>query len=175
MNSFNKTETVFFSCRLCFLRAFPFFSLFVLFITVDKHLSERLWSFKVCRTPKALALVIRSINCLHIACLCKLHFSYIHPIERICLGLSGSYYRLTPNENNGHIYKQSVFLNKYELILTLIAKHRSKLVFGTKTIRSQNNKVGVRLIHVSNSYKRNRIDIIFRDLVTVFTVCTETR
>ena len=27
MNSFNKTEAVFFSCRLCFLRAFPFISL----------------------------------------------------------------------------------------------------------------------------------------------------
>ena len=27
MNSFNKTEDVVFSCRLCFLRAFPFISL----------------------------------------------------------------------------------------------------------------------------------------------------
>jgi len=27
MNSFNKTEAVVFSCRLCFLRAFPFVSL----------------------------------------------------------------------------------------------------------------------------------------------------
>ena len=28
MNSFNKTEAAVFSCRLCFLRAFPFISLF---------------------------------------------------------------------------------------------------------------------------------------------------
>jgi len=27
MNSLNKTETAVFSCRLCFLRAFPFISL----------------------------------------------------------------------------------------------------------------------------------------------------
>jgi len=27
MNSFNKTEAAVFSCRLCFLRAFPFISL----------------------------------------------------------------------------------------------------------------------------------------------------
>jgi len=27
MNSFNKTEAAVFSCRLCFLRAFPFTSL----------------------------------------------------------------------------------------------------------------------------------------------------
>jgi len=30
MNSFNKTEAAVFSCRLCFLRAFPFISLIVL-------------------------------------------------------------------------------------------------------------------------------------------------
>jgi len=29
MNSFNKTEAAVFSCRLCFLRAFPFISFFV--------------------------------------------------------------------------------------------------------------------------------------------------
>ena len=29
INSFNKTEAAVFSCRLCFLRAFPFISLFV--------------------------------------------------------------------------------------------------------------------------------------------------
>ena len=29
MNSFNKTEAAVFSCRLCFLRAFPFISLFL--------------------------------------------------------------------------------------------------------------------------------------------------
>ena len=28
MNSFNKTEAAVFSCRLCFLRAIPFISLF---------------------------------------------------------------------------------------------------------------------------------------------------
>jgi len=33
MNSFNKTEATVFSCMLCFLRAFPFISLF-LFLTV---------------------------------------------------------------------------------------------------------------------------------------------
>jgi len=30
MNSFNKTEAAVFSCRLCFLRAFPFISLILL-------------------------------------------------------------------------------------------------------------------------------------------------
>jgi len=30
MNSFNKTEAAVFSCRLCFLRAFPFISLMVI-------------------------------------------------------------------------------------------------------------------------------------------------
>ena len=30
MNSFNKTEAAVFSCRLCFLRAFPFISLLLL-------------------------------------------------------------------------------------------------------------------------------------------------
>ena len=30
MNSFNKTEAAVFSCRLCFLRAFPFISLMLL-------------------------------------------------------------------------------------------------------------------------------------------------
>ena len=34
MNSFNKTEATVFSCRLCFLRAFPFISLILLFIVV---------------------------------------------------------------------------------------------------------------------------------------------
>jgi len=31
MNGFNKTEAAVFSCRLCFLRAFPFISLIVVF------------------------------------------------------------------------------------------------------------------------------------------------
>ena len=33
MNSFNKTEAAVFSCRLCFLRAFPFISLIL--TTID--------------------------------------------------------------------------------------------------------------------------------------------
>jgi len=76
--------------------------------------------------------------------LCKLHCSYIHPIERICLGLSDSHYRATPNKNNDHIRKHSVSiydLNKYELNLTLITKHQSKLVFSTnKTISIQQSR-----------------------------------
>ena len=38
MNGFNKTEAAVFSCRLCFLRAFPFISLILLvFIYFDCH------------------------------------------------------------------------------------------------------------------------------------------
>ena len=36
MNSFNKTEAAVFSCRLCFLRAFPFISL----IFIGRHLEQ---------------------------------------------------------------------------------------------------------------------------------------
>ena len=35
MNSFNKTEAAVFSCRLCFLRAFPFISLMLTIIYVN--------------------------------------------------------------------------------------------------------------------------------------------
>ena len=34
MNGFNKTEAAVFSCRLCFLRAFPFISLIKLLLNV---------------------------------------------------------------------------------------------------------------------------------------------
>ena len=36
MNSFNKTEAAVFSCRLCFLRAFPFISLILSSIRMHK-------------------------------------------------------------------------------------------------------------------------------------------
>jgi len=40
MNSFNKTEAAVFSCRLCFLRAFPFISLLLLKLNLYfKHIS----------------------------------------------------------------------------------------------------------------------------------------
>ena len=38
MNSFNKTEAAVFSCRLCFLRAFPFISLIILLFLFRKTL-----------------------------------------------------------------------------------------------------------------------------------------
>ena len=43
MNSFNKTEAAVFSCRLCFMRAFPFISLFFLntFIIHDDKCSHK--------------------------------------------------------------------------------------------------------------------------------------
>jgi len=42
MNSFNKTEAAVFSCRLCFLRAFPFISLickYMYFLDVSQYYS----------------------------------------------------------------------------------------------------------------------------------------
>jgi len=36
MNSFNKTEVAVFSCRLCFLMAFPFISLIIIKVNISK-------------------------------------------------------------------------------------------------------------------------------------------
>jgi len=41
MNSFNKTEAAVFSCRLCFLRAFPFISLVEQFNSSLKKMIEK--------------------------------------------------------------------------------------------------------------------------------------
>ena len=37
MNSFNKTEAAVFSCRLCFLRAFPFISLIIIPFLIERN------------------------------------------------------------------------------------------------------------------------------------------
>ena len=38
MNSFNKTEAAVFSCRLCFLRAFPFISLIYILVNIHTYI-----------------------------------------------------------------------------------------------------------------------------------------
>ena len=42
-NSFNKTEAAVFSCRLCFLRAFPFISLNYVMITSRIFILQSIW------------------------------------------------------------------------------------------------------------------------------------
>jgi len=53
MNSFNKTETAVFSCRLCFLRAFPFISL-ICSPSDERHQGwlKHAWSLKDARKAK---------------------------------------------------------------------------------------------------------------------------
>ena len=41
MNSFNKTEAAVFSCKLCFLRAFPFISLIAIFFIIYMKFSVK--------------------------------------------------------------------------------------------------------------------------------------
>ena len=45
MNGFNKTEAAVFSCRLCFLRAFPFISLLLEFLFIGRRQYMSLFSY----------------------------------------------------------------------------------------------------------------------------------
>ena len=75
MNSFNKTEAAVFSCRLCFLRAFPFISLILLTTAVVQCLCGG------CKkSPRTTSL------CSHIVLVLRDHGVYMYVVY-ICLHL----------------------------------------------------------------------------------------
>ena len=71
MNSFNKTEAAF-SCRLCFLRAFPFISLKMLglyllgqnclHLTFEQYLSSKTYSHKYEKLPNIVIIACKNIT-----------------------------------------------------------------------------------------------------------------
>jgi len=67
MNSFNKTEAAVFSCRLCFLWAFPFISFFDTVYFVRKVFSFNIFSnYRICKN-KPLNKIKACSTCIAIA------------------------------------------------------------------------------------------------------------
>jgi len=77
MNSFNKTEAAVFSCRLCFLRVFPFISLISLF-----QQSRFFAYYFTCKYQKFITRLFsyKGINYCFIASVCFCFFKLYDPV-----------------------------------------------------------------------------------------------